>query len=65
VVRRKELDKSNFDVIKCGEKGCDYWHIIITDGFETIEKATNEINKIIKGKSFYSTQPSHSNVERK
>ena len=51
--RKTSLDKSNFDVIKCGEIGCDFWHIIITDGFDTIEQARNEIKKIIKGESFY------------
>lgn len=47
------MDKSNFDVIRCHEDGCEFWHIFLTEGFETVEQANKEIKKIIKGTSFY------------
>lgn len=42
------MDKSNFDIIKCGQQGCDFWHILLTDGYETTEDAQKEIINLIK-----------------
>lgn len=41
------MDKSNFDIIKCGQDGCNFWHILLTDGYETKEKAIEEIKWMI------------------
>ena len=41
-------DLSNFDIVKCGNKGCNFWHIILTMGYNTKEEALIEINRLIQ-----------------
>lgn len=41
-------DRSNFDIIKCGNFGCDFYHILITEGFSSKEEAETEIKRMIE-----------------
>lgn len=41
-------DLSNFDIIKCKEKGCEFYHILLTDGYKTKKEALDEIYRMIK-----------------
>ena len=41
------MDKSNFDIVKCSQQGCDFWHILLTDGYNSKEDTIEQIKWMI------------------